>query len=380
MTTKSVEDRLQEAEDAAMKAEEKFSSFFSAASALIAITTFKEGRLLDLNEVALQALGYEREELIDRTVHQGLIWESAEERDKALQLLEEQGSITDLELTMRGKSGQTTVCLLSAEVINFEGEKCVLSISKDITKRKQAEEEIWRLNDDLTARTLELQTVNKELEAFNYMVAHDLRTPLNTINMCLQSIQMMCGKELKGECSEYTKKAYDTTLRMSRMIGALLDFSRMAHLELRKEPLVLSAMANEVAMDLRQTEPERDVSFLIADGIEADADASLLRVVLDNLMGNAWKYSASQKRSVIEFGATTMDGKEVYYVRDNGPGFEEAEQEMIFVPFHRLKGTEKAKGFGIGLATVERIIQRHGGRIWAKGEPMKGACFYFTLT
>lgn len=139
-------------------------------------------------------------------------------------------------------------------------------------------------------------------------------------------------------------------------------------------------MAHDVAMALKQSEPERQVDFKIANGITANVDADLLRVVLDNLFGNAWKYTSKRESGVIEFGLTKTDGKQVYYVRDNGIGFDKAVADKLFVPFQRLPGTEAFGGFGIGLATVERIIRRHGGRIWAEGEPDKGATFYFTLS
>ena len=132
-------------------------------------------------------------------------------------------------------------------------------------------------------------------------------------------------------------------------------------------------------MMLQQTEPERQVDFRIADGITAIADANLLRAVLENIFGNAWKYTGKREQSIIEFGATEIDGKPVYFVRDNGVGFDKAEADGLFTPFQRLPGAEDFRGFGVGLATVERIVRRHGGSIWAEGEPDKGACFYFTL-
>lgn len=372
--------RRKEAEEAVKKSERKFSTFFHAASELLVITTLKEGRVIDINDIALQALGYTREEIIDKTVHQAHIWENAEDRERAVQMLVEQGSIRNLEIRIKGKSGKTLIALLSAELVPINGEKCILAIARDITERKQAEDEIKRLNAELADLACELRAANKQLEAFNYMVAHDLRNPLNTISTSCQAIERMCGGVLTPECREFVEKAYKSTGRMNRLIGALLDFSRMAHVEPRREGLDLTAMAKEVAAELRQAEPGREVDFRIAEGITAHADVNLLRVVLDNLLGNAWKYTASQEKPVIEFGALTMEEQQVFFVRDNGIGFETADQEKIFVPFQRLPGAEMAKGFGIGLAMVQQIVQRHGGRIWAEAEPMKGACFYFTLS
>ncbi|HJV33476.1 PAS domain-containing sensor histidine kinase [Geomonas sp.] len=362
-----------EAEEALKKSERKFSTFFHAASVLMTITTFEEGRVIDINEVALQSLGYTREEIIGKTVHQTHIWDDPADRELVLQMLEGQGSIRNLEIRIRGKSGKLVIGLLSAESIVVDDERWILAVTRDITERKEAEEKIKQLN-------AELQVANKELEAFSYMVAHDLRNPLNVMSNSFQAVELLCGERLPQECREVLQLGYQSTVRMNQMIGALLDFSRMAHVEPRREKIDVSAMAAEVAAELRLTAPERKVQFEITEGLTADADGNLLRVVLDNLIGNAWKYTVTQAAPVIQFGTLTMDGKQVFFVRDNGPGFEHSEEEQIFTPFHRLAGTQKVKGFGIGLATVERIVQRHGGRIWAKGEPNHGATFYFTLS
>jgi signal transduction histidine kinase len=166
---------------------------------------------------------------------------------------------------------------------------------------------------------------------------------------------------------------------MNQLIDALLDFSRLAYVEPLREMVDLSAMAREVAMELQLTEPGRRVTFQVTDGISVDGDASLLRVVLDNLLGNAWKYSGTAEEGLIEFGRMDVDGTPACFVRDNGAGFDMANADKLFAPFQRLPGAEKCIGFGIGLATVERIIRRHGGKVWAEGAPGQGATFYFTL-
>ena len=181
------------------------------------------------------------------------------------------------------------------------------------------------------------------------------------------------------QCTSYLEEAYSGTLRMNQLIEALLNFSRLGHVELCRETVDVTAMAHEIAVDLMLAETERRVTFRIADGVIAEGDANLLRVVLDNLLGNAWKYTGTQDEVIIEFGTTEVDGRAVYYVRDNGAGFDMAHADKLFVSFQRLPGAKESSGFGIGLATVERIIRRHGGRVWAEGAPGKGATFYFTL-
>jgi light-regulated signal transduction histidine kinase (bacteriophytochrome) len=224
-----------------------------------------------------------------------------------------------------------------------------------------------------------MEGAKRELEAFNYTVAHDLRKPLTVVNGYCQAIRELCGDQLDEQCKGHLREAYDGTLRMNRLIDALLNFSRMAHVEPRRETVDLSAMAHEVAAELRLAEPGRRATFRVGEGITVNGDANLLRVVLGNLLGNAWKYTGMQEEALIELGVTEIDGQPACFVRDNGPGFDMAEAEKLFTPFHRLPGAEECRGFGIGLATVERIIRSHGGRVWAEGEPGKGATFYFTL-
>ncbi|BCS52245.1 PAS domain S-box protein [Geobacter sp. SVR] len=245
--------------------------------------------------------------------------------------------------------------------------------ANDITERVETE------RAELAARAAELEEANRELEAFNYTVAHDLRKPLATINGYCQIILGMCGDRLDGECRNYLQSAYDGTWRMSRLIDALLNFSRASRIEPRREGVDLSGLAQAVAVELKLTELARRVDFRIVEGLSVIGDADLLRVVLANLIGNAWKYTGNREEAVIEFGVMQVGEEEAYFVRDNGPGFAMADAGKLFLPFQRVAGNEFA-GHGIGLATVERIIRRHGGRIWAEGEPGKGAVFYFTLS
>ena len=226
-------------------------------------------------------------------------------------------------------------------------------------------------------RAAELATVNKELETFNYTVAHDLRQPLNNISLFCQTINMLCTGQLDEECSGYVQMIHKTTQRMNNIIGALLDFSRLGHLAPPREIVDLSQLAREVVAMLHLATPDREVEIRIAEGVTAFADATLMR--MDNLLGNAWKYTVRQDNAVIEFGIRELEGTPAYFVRDNGPGFENTDADKLFTPFQRLPNTEEFKGFGIGLATVERIIGRHDGRVWAEGKPGEAATFYFTL-
>ncbi len=254
-----------------------------------------------------------------------------------------------------------------------------VAVFDNVTERKQAEEKVEKLNTDLAARAVQLENANRELEAFSYSVSHDLRKPLTVISGYCQVIQDLCGDKIDTECRDYLQEVCEATDRMNELIDALLRFSCVTRSELHRKTVDLSGIANSVAAELALAEPGRRVAFRIAGGITANGDAKLLRVVLGNLLDNAWKYTATREEAVIEFDVTDIDGKPAWFVRDNGTGFAMADADKLFLPFQRLAGAGKFKGHGIGLATVQRIIQRHGGRVWAEGEPGRGATFWFTL-
>jgi len=369
-----------QAEEELRKSELKLSKIFHSVPAMIGITTMKEGRFIDINEAWLETFGYRREEIIGKTSLEIDLWEKKSDRAKVVRTVEEQGSIHNFEVRFTGKTGQTLTCLYFGELIELDGERHLLSLVRDITEWKSAEEEIKRLNMSLTERAAELEDANRELEAFNYTVAHDLRNPLNVISTYCQATESLCGIDLSEQCRRYLHETYEGTLRMNRLIEALLQFSRLMHVNLNRKPGDLSRIARLIAEELKMSAPERRVKFTIADGIHADCDSSLLQVVLNNLIGNAWKFTATREEAEIEFGLKENGDQPVYYVRDNGTGFDNDAAAKIFAPFHRLPTAEECRGFGIGLATVERVIRRHGGRVWAEGEPGKGASFFFTLS
>jgi PAS domain S-box-containing protein len=275
------------------------------------------------------------------------------------------------------KGGKHSLFVQIQAVVNASGLKC-RAVVIDISVRRQLEEKIDILYSKLQSHATELEGANIELEAFNSMVAHDLRTPLNNINGLCQVMQQFCAEQ-NAECKGYVQGIYEATLQMDWLINTLLKFSRTLHAEMHRDKVDLSGVAREVAASLERAETERQVTFRIANGIVVMGDAKLLNIVLENLIGNAWKYSGNEEGTVIEFGVIEREGKLSYFVRDNGPGFDMAYAEKLFIPFQRLPGAKEFKGNGIGLATVERIIKRHGGRIWAESERGKGATFYFTL-
>ncbi len=256
-------------------------------------------------------------------------------------------------------------------------------VARDITERKRAEADIRQLNQELEARvierTRELELANREMEAFTYSVSHDLRAPLRAIDGFSTALLEDYADKLDEEGKSYLRYLHEGSREMSDLIDGLLDLSRSTRGELSVERVDLSAMADTVVNELRKAEHGRRVSVHIAPGMEAFADRQLLRVVVENLIGNAWKYTGRNNDGRIEFSLETQHDETVYFVRDNGAGFDMAYAGKLFLPFQRLHKTTEFPGTGIGLATVERIIHRHNGRIWAEGTVGAGAAFYFTL-
>jgi len=327
-------------------------------------------------------LGYSPEEVLGKTPFDFMpAEEAARIRAGIERLLQNPCPFQRLENVNIHKDGSLRVLETSGIPIYDASERFVglRGIDRDITARKQAEEEINRLNDALAERAAELEATNQDLEAFNYAVAHDLRQPLNLLSSYCQLIDKTFGDQLPPECLEYIRAEYQVILRMNQLVKSLLRFSRMAHVEPDRELVDLSMLAQEIFLSLKTTAPERQVDCLIQPGMVANCDPHLLRIVFSNLLGNAWKYTSMRDVAVIEFTADDREGICTYRIRDNGMGFNMSDVDKLFAPFQRLPGSERYKGFGIGLSTVDRIVRRHGGRIWAEGEPGEGACFYFTL-
>ena len=244
---------------------------------------------------------------------------------------------------------------------------------------RAARQEIALKNAELETRARELEHANEELEAFNYSVAHDLRTPLVTVGLICNLLLKKHSLSLDETDREYLLILLKETTRMDGLVSALLTFSRCSRQEISKQETDLSRMVNDIRAELLVQEPQRQVNFRIEEGVLCYGDPFLMQVVLENLIGNAWKYSSKKESALIEFGVSATDGETTYFVRDNGAGFEMDKAELLFAAFQRLHDSNDFEGFGIGLTTVQRIIHRHGGRIWAEGEVGKGATFYFSL-
>lgn len=260
----------------------------------------------------------------------------------------------------------------------------IWSLVQDITQQVEAEEKLRCLNAELEqrieSRTAQLMAANQELEAFAYAVSHDLRAPLRRIDGFIQALAQTSGLHLDEMAQHYLQRIQANSHHMSQLIDDLLNLSRISVQTLDLDSINLSKLARQIVQELQQSEPTKEVTVAIEPDLVAKCDRNLLHVALRNLLDNAWKFSSLRPFPQIELGCMTFNGEQIYFVRDNGVGFEMAQADRLFSPFQRLHPQDEFPGLGIGLATVQRIIHRHNGRIWAESAIQQGTTFYFTLS
>lgn len=374
------------AETLARESERHWRSFLDNVELAVASLDL-DGRIDYVNPYLLRLSGYRRSELIGQPWFERMVPPRYQRRDL-------QQHFYDLLRDRPHSSVRGALCTRSGEerVLTWsnawlrdpDGQvRGTVSIGEDITERLQATRELRRLNRELEARvarrTAELSAANAELEAFAYSVSHDLRAPLRSIDGFSQALLEDYAERLDTEGHAHLSRVRRASQRMGTLIQALLEMSRHSRGPMQRSTLNLAALAREVAEELRTRHPAQPVSFEVPARLLVEGDPRLLRVVLDNLLGNAWKYSSGQPDPRVELGVREQDGTAVYFVRDNGTGFDMCYADKLFGAFQRLHDEAEFEGTGIGLATVQRIVHRHGGRIWAEAEPDSGACFYFTL-
>ena len=262
-----------------------------------------------------------------------------------------------------------------AVLVNAFNEMLVQIQERDSALNRARDE----LEQRVEERTAALQAANRELEAFSYTVAHDLRGPLDAVQGMVYILENLESEGKRGERQEILQNLRQSTSGMAGLIDDLLNLSRASTVELRHDRVNLAEIVRHIAEDLKRSEPERKVEFVIYSPPEVEADEGLIRVAMDNLIRNAWKYTSRHETACIEFGAKRVQGETRYFVRDDGAGFDPELTRRLFEPFQRLHSRSEFPGTGIGLATVQRILERHGGRIWAEGAVEKGATFWFTL-
>jgi PAS domain S-box-containing protein len=362
-------------EDTLQASEERFRSLAETANDAL-LSADSQGHIVYFNRAAERIFDYFSKEIVGqpltllmperfRNLHrQGL--------DRFLRTGETRVIGRTVELVGQRKDGSEFPLELSLSSCKTRDGIFFTGILSDITERKMAEQE-FRLS------TAQLEAANEELDAFSYSVSHDLRAPLRSIDGFSQALLEDCADGLDDQGKDHLHRIRAATQRMGLLIDDLLNLSRVTRAEIHPGRLDLSALARSIAAELQKTQPERRMEFQIADGLETTADARLLRLVLENLPGKAWKFTSKHASARIEFGKTHVNGAAAYFVGDDGAGLDPAYADKLFGAFQRLHAVTEFPGTGVGLATVQRIIHRHAGRAWAEGAVERGATFYFTL-
>jgi PAS domain S-box-containing protein len=372
-----------QAEEALQSSEERYRTLVEISPDAFFVQS--EDKIVFINSAGVKMFGARRpEQLIGRLIREIIHPECWKKVQQRLERMHEEGRpLPFTEQKILRMDGGTVDVELAAAPLMFEGKKAAQLIAHDITDRKQAREEIIRLNVNLEKRveerTAELEAANKELEAFSYSVSHDLRAPLRHIEGFVEIMLSSKTGSQEEDSARHLHTIAGSAKQMGRLIDDLLMFSRTARAELTKTRLQLRDLVRAVIRDLSMEAENREIEWVIADLPAVDADLALLRQVLFNLVNNALKYTRKRKPARIEIGCAPSEIEQIIFVRDNGVGFDARYAHKLFGVFQRLHRATDFEGTGIGLANVRRIIHRHGGRTWAEGEVDQGATFYFSL-
>jgi PAS domain S-box-containing protein len=333
-----------------------------------------DGIITSWNQAAERLYGYKAEEVMGKSVKMLIPQDRWGEEMEIVDRVRQSEQVRHFETVRQTKDGRLVdISLTVSQLTDEHGTLIGISgIARDITARKWADEELKR-----QARLLE--ATNKELEAFSYSVSHDLRAPLRSLEGLSLALLEDCSERLDETGKDYLKRIRGEIERMGQLIEDLLQLALATRMELRRESVDLSALAASRAEEVRKQWSGRQVELIVESELKAEGDCRLLGIVLDNLLGNAWKFTSGRERATVEVGAERLDRKTVYFVRDNGAGFDMTYAGKLFGVFQRLHAATEYPGTGIGLALVQRIVHRHGGRVWAEGAVDKGTTVYFTL-
>lgn len=394
------------------KSEMIFKGLLESAPDAMVITN-GEGRILMVNAQTEAIFGYNRQEIVGEKVEilipDRFHSNHVHHRDNYVHSPKVRAMGVGMALFGKRRDGSEFPVEVSLSPMTLDdGELLVMSAIRDITEQKRIEAEIKAMNENLeglvqertqeledlsrelqemnanleqrvTRRTMELEAINKELEAFSYSVSHDLRAPLRSIDGFSNKILKDYGDKFDSQAKDYFNRIMNASRKMGTLIDDLLHLARLSRIEMRIEPANMSEMAEVILHELKESNPGRHVEIHIQDNMIVEADRNLVQIALQNLLGNAWKYSKNQENTKIEFGSFHENNETIYYIRDNGAGFDMKYADKLFGAFQRLHSAAEFEGTGIGLATVQRIIRRHHGNIWAESQPGQGTTFYFTL-
>ena len=363
------------ADDALKQSEERFRMIIGNIKDYAVITLDRFGHVTSWNGAAERIEGYRAEEVIGQ--HVSIFYTS---RDVAigkptieLETAIKSGRFEENGWRIRKDASQFWANVVVTPLLDQAGSvRGFVKITRDTTEKRIAEQQLLQ-------RSAELEAANKELESFSYSVSHDLRAPLRGIDGFSQALEEDYATHLDANARNYLGRIRAGTQRMGMLIDDLLNLARVTRAEMHRETIDLTKMAGDIARDLQGAEPSRQVALKIDDSLTANGDHRLVRVALQNLLGNAWKFTSKRADAHVEFGALSSNANRAYFVRDNGAGFDQAYAARLFGAFQRLHSMEEFPGTGIGLATVQRIVHRHGGKVWAEGAVNQGATVYFTL-
>ncbi len=373
---------LARANEALQVSEEKFRNLAETASDAI-ISANALGNIIYFNRAAVRTFGYSSEEVVGKPLTVLMPGRYRDAHRKGLDRFLRTGDARvigkTVELAGLRKNGVEFPVELSLSTWKTSEGTFFTAILKDITERKKAEEALEKQRNELARSNSELTAVNKELEAFSYSISHDLRAPLRGIDGFSQALLDDYADRLDDTGKQYLQRVRTGAQRMAALIDDLLALSRITRAEIQRQPVDLSQMARAVTQDLARQDSARQVEFVIAKGLQAEADPRLMCTVLENLLGNASKFTSRCSHARIEFGRTLANGLSAFFVRDNGAGFDPAYAARLFGAFQRLHAAAEFPGTGVGLASVQRVIYRHGGRVWAQSAVNQGATFFFTL-
>ncbi|MBS1792339.1 MAG: PAS domain S-box protein [Acidobacteria bacterium] len=369
-------------EDSILESERRYRLLFESNPLPMWVYDTETLKFLAVNQAAVQQYGFSREEFLEMTIsdirppaEMSRMIDSA--RSMSVWFLKA-GTFSHLK-----KDGTLISVEISAHDITFEGRPARLVLANEVTEREKAEKMILEMNETLekrvSERTVELKAVNSELEAFSYSVSHDLRAPLRAMDGFSLALLEDYADQLDDDARNYLNRIRAGSQNMARLIDDLLKLSKMSRGELRRRKIDLSKIVREITDILQETQPKSSVSLKIEDNVTGYGDERLIRAALENLIGNAWKFTSKKESAEISFGCQKENGRTVFFIKDNGAGFDMTYSDKLFGAFQRLHSTGEFEGTGIGLATVQRVINRHGGRIWAESEVGRGAAFYFIL-
>ena len=374
------------ADEALRQSEERFRLMVQSVSDYAILSLDPSGHIASWNEGAQRIKGWTPQEAIGNHFRMFYPREAADSGhpERELEIATVEGRYEEEGWRVRKDGSQFWANVVISAMRNETGKLIgFVKVTRDMTERRLAQQALERaaaeLEHRVEERTAQLAEANRELEAFGYSVSHDLRAPLRALDGFSKRVMQSAAAKLDDTERDGLARVRAAAQRMSQLIDDMLSLSRLVRVSLEPRNVDVTAIVLAIVDELRRAHPDRLVNVEIATGMQAYADPQLLRIAFDNLLRNAWKFTRKQSDARIEIGCETIDGRRVYHVRDNGVGFDQAYADKLFVPFQRLHSAREFEGSGIGLATVHRVVRRHGGDVWAESAPDRGATFFFTL-